>query len=167
MDYLHKFSDNPYEDLYWNIAEQTKSIVNVIGGNSQNFRTSVKVSEYLTKEFPVDVKMVLPDALKNKLPPLDNIIYMDSTDSGSFDDSDKFKDLVESADYNLMIGDFSKNSITEKAIKNACLKGKIVITRDAVDALSNSAPDKDLMNENFGPAFRPKRKKLKGYQKSK
>ncbi len=149
MDYLHKFSDNPYEDLYWNIAEQTKSVVNVIGGNSQNFRTSVKVSEYLAKEFPVDVKMVLPDALKNKLPPLDNIIYMESTDSGSFADTDKFKELVESADYNLMIGDFSKNSITEKAIKNACLKGKIIITRDAVDALSNSAPDKDLMNENL------------------
>ena len=38
---------------------------------------------------------------------------------------------------------------SSKAIKNACLKGKIIITRDAVDALSNSAPDKDLMNENL------------------
>lgn len=26
---------------------------------------------------------------------------------------------------------------------------------------------RDLIKENFGPAFRPKRKKLKGYQKSK
>lgn len=149
MDFMHKINNNPYEDLYWNIAEQTKSVVNVIGGNVQNFHTSAKISEYFSNNYPVDVKTVLPDALKNKLPPLPNLIFLESTDSGSFDDTEKFKELVESADYNLLIGDFSKNSITEKAINNICKTGKIVITRDAVDNLINSAPERVLMNENL------------------
>lgn len=149
MDYLHKFNDNPYEDLYWNIPEQTKKTVNVIGGNAKNFHVPARVSEYFSNSYPVDVKTVLPDALKSKLPPLPNLIFLESTDSGSFDDSDKFKELAKSADYNLLIGDFSKNSITEKAINSICKAGKIVVTRDAVDNLINTDLERVLMNENL------------------
>ena len=150
MDYMHKFNENPFQDLYWNLGEQTKETINLIGGNSQNFRMSVKTAEYMTSKFHVNVKVVLPDALKGKLPPLNNIIYMPSTDSGSFDNSDQFKELISAADYNLLIGEFSKNSITEKAIASACdSKGKIVITRDGVDLLAGFKPEKSLMNENL------------------
>ena len=150
MDYMHKYNENPFQDLYWNLGEQTKETINLIGGNSQNFRMSVKIAEYMTSKYHVDVKVVLPDALKGKLPPFDNIIYMPSTDSGSFDNTDQFKELVSAADYNLLIGEFSKNSITEKAIASACdSKGKIVITRDGVDLLAGFKPEKSLMNENL------------------
>ena len=150
MDYMHKFNENPFQDLYWNLGEQTKETINLIGGNSQNFRMSVKIAEYMTSKYHVNIKVVLPDALKGKLPPFDNIIYMPSTDSGSFDNSDQFKELVSVADYNLLIGEFSKNSITEKAVASACdSKGKIVITRDGVDLLAGFRPEKSLMNENL------------------
>ena len=150
MDYMHKYTENPFEDLYWNLGEQRKETINIIGGNSQNFRTSEKVSGFIAEKYKVDVKVVLPDALKGKLPPLPNIIYMPSTDSGSFDDTDSFKELITAADYNLLIGEFSKNSITEKAICEVCdSKGKIVIARDGVDLLAGFKPEKSLMNENL------------------
>ena len=150
MDYLHKYTTNPFEDLYWNLGEQTKDTVYIIGGNAQNFRVSEKVTEFIVSKYHVDVKVVLPDALKGKLPPLPNIIYLPSTDSGSFDDTNELQELVKVADYNLLIGEFSKNSITEKAIANVCSsKNKIVVTRDGVDLMTNFQPEKSLMNENL------------------
>ena len=72
MDYFEKIENNPYEDLYWNIPEQKQSAVNVIGGNGQSFRTEVKVAEYLAGNYPVEtVNTVLPETLKNKLPPVE------------------------------------------------------------------------------------------------
>lgn len=151
MDFFKKV-DNINDDLYWNIPERAQGIVNIIGGNLQNFRTPVKIAEFLSSKYPIEsTKLVLPDALKNKLPPLPNLIFLKSTDSGSLADGEEIVSAINSADYNLIIGDLSKNSITEKALAFACESaGKpTLITRDAVDSLANAATESVLSNENI------------------
>ena len=71
MDYLHKIEDIKGEDLLWNIPEQKRGEINIIGGNIQSFRNPVKVTEFLVTNYALKkANLVLPDALKNKLPPL-------------------------------------------------------------------------------------------------
>lgn len=151
MDYLTKINENPYADLVWNIPEQPMGVLNIIGGNLQSFRTSVKTAEYLSSKFPIkNLNVVVPDALKNKLPSLDNFKFLSSTESGSFNDSDELVETFRSADYNLVIGDLSKNSITAKALIRAYKEtAPCLITRDALDLLTEKDTEKTLMNENL------------------
>ena len=152
MDYFHKVDSKNYQDLLWNIPEQPLGDVNVVGGHLASFRTPMKIAEFLAQNYPLkNTNLVLPDALKNKLPPLPNFIFLPSTDSGSFADADSLKNAINSADFNLIVGDLSKNSITKNAIKSACQNSAkpLLITRDAVDLVSEEATEKLLMNENL------------------
>ena len=80
MDYFEKLDQNPYDDLKWNIPERKQGSVNIIGGNSGSFRTEVKIAEYLCNNFPVqETWLVLPDALKGKLPNLPNLMLKQKT----------------------------------------------------------------------------------------
>ena len=152
MDYFEKLEKNPYEDLKWNIPERKQGAVNVIGGNSNHFRTEVNTAEFLGANYPVEkVNVVLPDSLKSKLPPLDNFVFLPSTDSGSLAESQGIIDVFNTADFNLVIGDLSKNKVTGKALASACRRAEkmTLITRDSVDALAENEPEKLLMNENL------------------
>lgn len=152
MDYLHKIEENIFQNILWNIPEQKQGKVNVIGGNAQSFRASIKTAEYLVAHYPVsEVNLVMPDALKTKLPTLPNLICLKSTDTGSFGDEAELKSAMKIADYNLMIGDLSKNKITGKVIASACQDSALplLITRDAVDLLAENSPDRALMNGNL------------------
>lgn len=151
MDYFEKLENNPYEDLYWNIPEKKQGAVNVIGGNGQSFRTEVKVAEYLAGNYPVEtVNTVLPEALKNKLPPVENFKFLPATEGGTFS-GEGLADVINGADFNLIIGDLSKNAVTGKAVTSACEASEkpIVITRDTVDLIAENGPEKVLMNENM------------------
>lgn len=152
MDYLHKITENTFGDLLWNVPEQASGSINVIGGNAMNFRTPVKIAEFLTKSYPLkSVNLVLPDALSSKLPPLGNLIFLSSTESGSFKDADEITKTISAADVSILIGDLSKNSVTKKAIATACdlAEKPLYVTRDAVDLVAESATDALLMNENL------------------
>ena len=117
MEYLNKVEQNIFSDLHWNIPEQAQGIVNIIGGNSQSFRNPIKVAEFLKESYPIKkVNLVLPDALKSILPPIEDLEFLPSTESGSFGDDKSLIDAINSSDYNLILGDLSKNSITEKVI---------------------------------------------------
>ena len=151
MDYFEKIENNPYEDLYWNIPEKKQGAVNVIGGNGQSFRTEVKVAEYLAGSYPVEtVNTVLPEALKNKLPPVENFKFLPATEGGTFS-GEGLVEAMNGADFNLMIGDLSKNAATGKAITSACETAEkpVVISRDTVDLIVENGPEKVLMNENM------------------
>ena len=151
MEYFEKLEQNPYEDLYWNFPEQKQGVVNVIGGNAQNFRAAIKISEYLAGNYPVGkVDVVLPEILKNSLPPMENFKFLPATESGSFS-GDGLKEVLNIADYNLIIGDLSKNVITGKAVVSACETSEkpVLITRDAVDLIADNAPEKLLMNDRI------------------
>ena len=152
MDYLTRHTENPYSDLLWNIPEQKLGVVNVIGGNSQNFRTPVKIAEYLGVNFPIKtVNLVLPDALKANLPPLDNLLFLNSTESGSFASASELEDALNSADFNLIIGDLSKNNITKEAVFSASKAASkpAILTRDSLDLIAENASSELLMNENL------------------
>lgn len=151
MDYFEKLENNPYEDLYWNIPEKKQGAVNVVGGNGQSFRTEVKVAEYLAGNYPVEtVNTVLPEALKNKLPPVENFKFLPATEGGAFS-GEGLADVINGADFNLIIGDLSKNAVTGKAVTSACETAEkpVVITRDTVDLIAENGPEKVLMNENM------------------
>jgi hypothetical protein len=151
MDYFEKI-ENINGDLAWNFPEKKTGTVNVIGGNSQNFRTEIKISEYLAEKFPIkNVRTVLPDALEGKLPNLPNFVFIKSTESGSFAEDEKLAGVLNSADYSLLTGDFSKNSITGKAISSAVRIAvkPTILTRDSVDLVIENSPEKLLMNDNL------------------
>ena len=151
MDYFEKIENNPYEDLYWNIPEKKQGAVNVIGGNGQSFRTEVKVAEYLAGNYPVEtVNTVLPEVLKGKLPPVENFKFLPATEGGTFS-GEGLVDIMNGADFNLIIGDLSKNAVTGKAVASACeiAEKPMIITRDTVDLIAENGPEKVLMNENM------------------
>ena len=151
MDYWKKIDENPYADLYWNIPERPDGKVNIIGGNSQSFNTESRIAEKLGASFPIkDLKIVLPDALKKQLPPLPNLYFVSSTDSGSFKNADELLTVIDDADYNLLLGDISKNQITAQAIIYTCEKTTkpLLLTRDTVDVICEKA-ERLLMNENI------------------
>lgn len=150
MDYFHKYESNPFAELAWNIPDQKQGSMLVIGGNSQSFQNVIKTAERLSDKFPIkELKTALPESLKNKLPPLDDLIYLPATDSGSFSNSEKLKTALDTYDFNLLTGDFSKNSITTNAITDACVKTTkpTLITRDTVDLIATKNPELLLMNE--------------------
>ena len=150
--YLHKLDNNPYTNIAWNVPEQKQGKLAVIGGNSQSFRTPVRVAEWVSKNYPVrEVQVVLPDALASKLPELPSVTYLHSTESGSFAESDELMRVMNEADVTLVVGDVSKNAITGKALAEACVAAEkyVVVTRDAVDALSENMPERWLMNPNI------------------
>ncbi|MBR3122037.1 hypothetical protein IKF28_01180 [Candidatus Saccharibacteria bacterium] len=152
MEFFEKIDAIPAEDLSWNIPEQKQGKVNVIGGSVQNFRTEIKTAEFLTEKYPLEeVRMVLPEKLKNKLPPLPNFCFVPATESGSIADSQLLRDAFNTADFNLVLGDLSRNNVTGQAISSACeaTEKMTVLTRDSVDLVADYKPEKFLMNENL------------------
>ena len=152
MDYFEKITKQPKEDFSWNIPERKQGAINIIGGSTGNFNNEIKIAEYISEKYPVqDVKVILPSSLKNKLPPLPNFAFMPATETGSFAESQELCDVLNVADYNLVLGDLSRNVITGKALSQACRKTErmTLITKDAVELLAEHEPERWLMNENL------------------
>ena len=151
MEHFTKFEQNPYADLSWNIPDNKQGSVYVFGGNSQSFNTEIKIAESLSKTPVKDVTNVFPDTLSKSLPPLSNFKFLPSTESGSLAESDELNSSMNEADFNIMLGDFSKNSITERAVISACEKAEkpTLILRDAVDLIASGNPENILANPNI------------------
>ena len=150
MDYWQKLSKNPFDDLAWNLPEVKQGSVSIFGGNDKSFNTEIRISEkFLSNTKIKDVKLILPDALKNKLPPVENFLFVKSTDSGSLADSPGLTASVNLSDFNLFLGDFSKNSITEQAVGSACVSAEkpMLLTRDTIDLIANGNPENLLEKE--------------------
>ncbi len=151
MDYFEKLDNNPYQDLKWNVPEQKWGLVNIVGGNKQNFKTEIRIAEYMIGAYPIkEAWVIFPDVLKKDLPNLPNFKFLPATETGSFAESQELIDVFNAADYNLVLGDLSRNSITGKAIASAVKSSEktTLITRDAVDLLADNTPERWLMNEN-------------------
>ena len=152
MEYFKKIENNPYEDLKWNIPERKQGIINIIGGNAGRFRDEVKIAELIERTYPIEmVRLVLPEALRGKLPNMPNFMFLSSSDSGSFAESQELIDVFNTADYNLVLGDLSRNAITGKAIAAAIKNSEktTLLTRDTIELISENSPERILMNENI------------------
>ncbi|MBR3319066.1 hypothetical protein IKG06_01005 [Candidatus Saccharibacteria bacterium] len=145
--YWQKDVDNSsYKDLAWNFPEQKQGIIKIIGGNSSSFAAEVKTAEYINRTFPFvkSVENVFPDALKAKFPPMDNLKFYESTDSGSFSNTPEFRRALDNVDAGIILGDLSKNSITAIAISDLIRVSDdipLVLTRDTVDLVASTAND--------------------------
>ncbi len=149
LSYWHKQSQPLFDNLLWNIPEQKTGHIAVVGGNSQNFSTVVRISEFINQTFPIKtLTTVLPDALRGKLPPLPNLDFLPSTESGSFAKSRQLELAVSSPGATLIIGDLSRNSATAVALSDAIassmpqdetLPNLLVLARDSIDLLASEA----------------------------
>lgn len=139
LDYWQKdISPKKYKDLEWNIPEQKTGEITILGGNSQNFSSVIKSAEFLQQKYPVkNLHVFLPDAIKNQLPNLPELIFAPSTGSGSFDKSNILENSLVSSDFNIIIGDLSKNSATSIAVANAVKNAKkeVLLARDSIDVI--------------------------------
>lgn len=152
MNYFEKIESNPYKDLMWNIPERKRGTVNVIGGSRGNFRSEIKIAEYIAEKYPVqEVRVMLPDSLKTKLPDLPFFRFLPSTESGSLAESNDLINAFNQADLNLVLGDLSKNSVTGKALSESLRKAEreTLLTRDAIDLIYDNGPERLLMNEQM------------------
>ena len=151
-NYTQKLSTNPYANLLWNIPEQKRGIIGVVGGNAQSFRTPVRVAEFLMREYPImEARMILPNALRGKLPDLPNMVLLKSTESGSFADGAEISAACKNTDFNLLVGDFSRNSITGQAITDTLnlAEKPVILTRDTVDLVATPEAGGWLTNEHI------------------
>ncbi len=131
-----KLSKN--NDFEWNIPEQKTGSVAIIGGNSQNFSSVIRSAEFLEKTYPIkDLKIIMPDVLRAKVPSLPGLFYCPSTESGSFADSPEIRNSVRNTDVNIFIGDLSHNSNTSIAISKTIKEapGVVLLARDTTDIL--------------------------------
>lgn len=152
LSYWQKQTQPLFADLIWNIPTQKIGHAFVVGGNSQNFSTVVRISEFVTKQFPFShVVTALPDALRGKLPTLPELELLPSTSSGSLAKSYRLDEFFIRSDASLVIGDLSKNAATAVALADAISathhpdesdlpapnSNIIVLTRDTIDLLAN------------------------------
>lgn len=143
LDYWIKSDKAIDENIFWNVPEQRTGILQIIGGNSNNFSTEIKQTEFLNTLSLKEVRLLLPDSLRTKIPPVPGINFAPSTESGSFDKSSELKFAINDADITLLSGDFSKNSITSVALTSAIKESTkpIIIARDTIDVVSESAEE--------------------------
>lgn len=151
MDYWQKLSKNPFENLAWNLPEQKQGSVSIFGGHDKSFNTEVRITEKILNNTKIrDVQLILPDSLKNKLPPVENFLFARSTDTGSLAESPELTAAANVSDFNLFLGDFSKNSITAKAVAGACVSAEkpLLLTRDTIDLISSENPENIFEKES-------------------
>lgn len=139
LRYWKKQTKPLFPDIIWNIPEQKTGIINLIGGNLQNFSNVIRTAEFLNHHFPIrHVNAILPDSLRNKLPVSENINFLPSTTSGSFAKSLALNQFIDTGNFNLIIGDTSHNAETAIALADAIKSSTkpVLITRDAIDLLA-------------------------------
>lgn len=145
FSYWRKQNQPLFEDLLWNIPEQKTGHLKIIGGNSQNFHSTIRIAEFISQTFPLrEVSILMPDSLRGQLPPLANLDFAPSTNSGSFTQSPSLNQAFQAADSIFLAGDLSRNSATAIAISDAIKQSistpkPLLVTRDAADLLSTSA----------------------------
>lgn len=150
MEYFESVQAGFGQDLLWNVPEQKRGIVSVVGGNSQNFRTALKTAEAVASHAPVrQVNLVLPETLRPALPPLDNLIFLSATDTGSFCDASELTNVVNDSDFSVFVGDFSRNNTTRRAVASACrfAEKPLLIARDTLDLIAENETEAVLANE--------------------
>lgn len=152
LSYWQKQNRPLFADLAWNIPERKTGRLAVVGGNSQNFATVIRTSEYLAEHFPFEtVATFLPDTLRGKLPTLPNLTFCAATTTGSFAKSPELNQALSDYASTLLIGDLSKNSATSVALSEAITRAvrddtanetprSLIIARDAVDSLLTEMP---------------------------
>lgn len=139
--------DKPlYPDFEWNKPERRDQAgkLAIIGGNKLGFAAVAESYQLALTIGAGRVRTVLPDALKATIPPIiEDVVFAPSNPSGGFASQavDEIKAAVSWSDVCLLVGDNGQNSQTAVLFEDLLsdYNAKLVVTRDAVDLLLNSA----------------------------
>ena len=146
-NYWYRQSDKPlFPELEWNKPERRDQAgrLMIIGGNLHNLSALATAFEVTKKTGIGSIKLVLPDKTKRLVgSTLPEALFLLSTATGEFSHQNE-GELLEHviwADGLLLPGDNGRNSQTtilfEDLLQN--YQGLAVVTRDAVDSLSNNS----------------------------
>jgi NAD(P)H-hydrate repair Nnr-like enzyme with NAD(P)H-hydrate dehydratase domain len=135
-----------YSDIEWSKPE-TRALsgkLGIIGGNQLGFAGVAEAYTTAIKSGVGQARVLLPDVLKKTMPKtITDTVYAPTNMSGSLT-KDAISEMVALgawADEILLIGDAGRSSETaivyEQFIKT--YTGKLVVTRDAIDLVKNSA----------------------------
>jgi len=139
-----------FAELEWNLPEQKQGSVAIVGGNAQSFAIVNRVANQIGRDFPVaEVKCVMPESLRGKVPAVAEIELLPATESGSFRKSAELTRALGARDMNIVVGEMSKNSETMVAVAEAIVATEkpTVVTRDAVEIMLGEA-ERIIAKEN-------------------
>ena len=147
LDYWHRQSTKKLFDVDLMPPEQRRFAgkVLIIGGNKALFFAVANALE-AAKRFGVgEVRALLPDALRDKVPSTPEIYFAEAEKSGAFGRS-ALQEMLRQAEWSdavVLIGDSGKNaetSVVFAEFMDKCQK-PVFATRDAIEALTPSATD--------------------------
>lgn len=148
MTYWQKqTADTPlFPDVEWNRPERRDLAgkLGIMGGSSLSFAAAAESYKIAKETGAGEVRVLLPDALRSKIPAsMVDVTFGATTPSGGLAADAKIDvtALQAWADVLLLCGDAGKNSQTAILYEElvASYERPIVLTRDAVDLLQNSA----------------------------
>lgn len=135
-----------FPDFEWNKPEQRSKAgrLGIIGGNKLGFAGVAEAYSVACASGTGDVRVLLPDVLRKTIPPvMTDVLFGATNPSGSLakEAQVEMNAISEWATGVLLIGDAGRNSETailyEHFLKD--YSGQLVITRDAIDLIKNSA----------------------------
>ncbi|MCL2444581.1 hypothetical protein FWD07_00475 [Candidatus Saccharibacteria bacterium] len=133
-----------FPEIEWNRPEQ-KSLAGkmaVIGGNGLGFN-AVSMGFAAAERIGVgEVRVLMPDVLKKKVPGGAGMIFAGSNGSGGFGKEalSEMRAVGTWADVSVLVGDLGKNSETAVVVEEFLdLTGQVVVTRDTVDLVMDAA----------------------------
>ena len=149
MDYSYWQKQEPrkplFETVAWSRPEQKARAgrLGIVGGSNGMITAPAAAYETANKTGAGDVKVLLPDVMKRKLPPaMTGILFGASNPSGSLS-REALNELLALGQWSegvLLVGDAGRNSETAIIYEQFThdYNGPLTITRDAVDLLKNT-----------------------------
>lgn len=137
-------SEALFTEVEWNRPEQKNQAgkMAIIGGNSLGF-AAVPMGFVAAERMGVgEVKALLPDVLRRKIPTSSGVDFAATNASGGFSKEAlvEMRALGQWADVAVVLGDLGKNSETAVVMEEFLSEPRrVVVTRDAVDLVMNSA----------------------------
>lgn len=135
-----------FPELEWNKPERRDQAgrILIVGGHLHALNAAAKAYEIVNKTGIGEAKIVLPSSTKRLVgATLPDALFLPSTPSGelSLDGESELFSFVHWADMLLLPGDLGRNSQTTQLLEKTLinLTTPAIITKDALDALSNRA----------------------------
>lgn len=139
-------TDPLFPDIEWSKPEQRSMAgkLGIVGGNKLGFAGVAEAYSIATSAGVGQVRVLLPDVLRKTIPAtITDALFAPTNPSGSLtkDASAEMAALGAWADGILLIGDAGRSSETAILYEQflADYPGQLVVTRDAVDLVKNSA----------------------------
>ncbi|MEM6998161.1 MAG: hypothetical protein AAF413_04610 [Patescibacteria group bacterium] len=140
--YLRQENEPLFPDMIWSRPERKdqRGKLLIIGGHSEALQAPIDCVRGTESALAGKTTIVLPDALKKRLPAADNVLFVSSTPSGSLATSavGPICSVASSCDAVVMAGDLGNNSETHIVIEQILEKlpsKNIVVAGDGADQL--------------------------------